>query len=110
MENVPGVPITDYCHQKRLKTRERLELFVKVCEGVPPAPHRKRKYFLGRDFATTPLCFHGVDVGLELGYGCDILRVRVRRLGASICRAPHPTRLPSYYENGEKATQPRLMC
>jgi hypothetical protein len=36
MEYVPGVPITDYCDQKRLKTRERLELFVKVCEGVPP--------------------------------------------------------------------------
>jgi len=37
MEYVPGVPITDYCDQKRLKTRERLELFVKVCEGVPHA-------------------------------------------------------------------------
>jgi hypothetical protein len=34
------VPITDYCDQKRLKTRERLELFVKVCEGVPHA-HRQ---------------------------------------------------------------------
>src|SRR5713101_5918948 len=34
MEYVPGVRITDYCDQKRLKTRERLELFVKVCEGV----------------------------------------------------------------------------
>ena len=37
MEYVPGVPITDHCDQKRLKTRERLELFVKVCEGVPHA-------------------------------------------------------------------------
>ncbi len=37
MDYVPGVPITDYCDQKRLKTRERLELSVKVCEGVSHA-------------------------------------------------------------------------
>ena len=34
MEYVPGVPITDYCDGKRLKVRERLELFIQVCEGV----------------------------------------------------------------------------
>jgi serine/threonine protein kinase len=28
MEYVPGVPITDYCDQKRSKIRERLELFI----------------------------------------------------------------------------------
>ena len=34
MEYVPGLPITTYCDQKRLTTRERLELFIRVCEGV----------------------------------------------------------------------------
>jgi eukaryotic-like serine/threonine-protein kinase len=34
MEYVPGVPITDYCDAKKLKIRERLELFIQVCEGV----------------------------------------------------------------------------
>jgi eukaryotic-like serine/threonine-protein kinase len=34
MEYVPGVPITDYCDAKKLKIRERLELFIRVCEGV----------------------------------------------------------------------------
>jgi serine/threonine protein kinase len=40
MEYVRGVPITDYCDQKRLKVRDRLELFIKVCEGVQHA-HQK---------------------------------------------------------------------
>jgi WD40 repeat protein/serine/threonine protein kinase len=34
MEYVPGVPIMDYCDAKKLKVRERLELFIQVCEGV----------------------------------------------------------------------------
>ena len=34
MEYVPGVQITDYCDEKKLKIRERLELFIQVCEGV----------------------------------------------------------------------------
>src|SRR5215469_1694639 len=46
MEYVPGQPITDYCDQKRLKIRERLELFVKVCEGVQ---HAHQKAIMHRD-------------------------------------------------------------
>jgi WD40 repeat protein/serine/threonine protein kinase len=34
MEYVPGVPITEYCDEKKLKIRERLELFIQACEGV----------------------------------------------------------------------------
>ena len=34
MEYVPGVPITEYCDEKKLKIPERLELFIQVCEGV----------------------------------------------------------------------------
>jgi hypothetical protein len=33
MEYVPGLPITEYCDQKKLKIRERVELFVQACEG-----------------------------------------------------------------------------
>jgi eukaryotic-like serine/threonine-protein kinase len=48
MEYVPEVPITDYCDQKKLSVRERLELFVRVREGVQHAHpksvmHRDRK-------------------------------------------------------------------
>jgi serine/threonine protein kinase len=40
MEYVPGLAITDYCDRKRLQIRERLELFLKVCEGVQHAPQK----------------------------------------------------------------------
>ena len=40
MEYVSGPPITDYCDQKQLTVRERLELFIKVCEGVQHAIKR----------------------------------------------------------------------
>lgn len=34
MEFVDGIPITDYCDQKKLAVRERLKLFTHVCEAV----------------------------------------------------------------------------
>src|SRR6202043_3031545 len=34
MEYVPGLPITQYGDEKRLKIAERLELFIQACEGV----------------------------------------------------------------------------
>ena len=33
MEYVPGLPITEYCDQKKLTIRERLELFIKHVRG-----------------------------------------------------------------------------
>jgi len=46
MEYVEGFPITIYCDQKRLSIRERLELFVRVCDGVQ---HAHQKAILHRD-------------------------------------------------------------
>ncbi len=46
MELVKGVPITDYCDQKRLTTRERLELFAHVCQAVQ---HAHQKGIIHRD-------------------------------------------------------------
>jgi hypothetical protein len=46
MELVNGVPLTDYCDQNRLTTRERLELFVSVCEGIL---HAHQKGIVHRD-------------------------------------------------------------
>ena len=40
MELVRGIPITDYCDQAKLPTRERLELFMKICQAVQHA-HQK---------------------------------------------------------------------
>jgi tetratricopeptide (TPR) repeat protein len=40
MEYVKGEPITVYCDRHRLNTKERLQLFIQVCEGVQHA-HQK---------------------------------------------------------------------
>ncbi|HEX5432742.1 MAG TPA: protein kinase, partial [Candidatus Angelobacter sp.] len=40
MEYVPGQPITDYCDEKKLTIPERLQIFIRACEGVQHA-HQK---------------------------------------------------------------------
>lgn len=40
MEYITGVPITKYCDQQQMNVRERLRLFVRVCEGVQHAHHK----------------------------------------------------------------------
>jgi WD40 repeat protein/tetratricopeptide (TPR) repeat protein len=46
MELVRGVPLTQYCDQKRLSVRARLELFVQVCQAVQ---HAHQKGIIHRD-------------------------------------------------------------
>ena len=46
MELVKGVPITDYCDSRRLTPRERLELFVAVCQAIQ---HAHQKGIIHRD-------------------------------------------------------------
>ncbi|HXX01456.1 MAG TPA: tetratricopeptide repeat protein [Candidatus Acidoferrales bacterium] len=58
MEYVPGVPITDYCDRKRLRIRERLELFMKVCEGVQ---HAHQKAIMHRDLKPANILVVEVD-------------------------------------------------
>ncbi|HBL31299.1 MAG TPA: hypothetical protein DD490_31105 [Acidobacteria bacterium] len=40
MEHVPGLPLNAFCDQDRLTTRERLELFLQVCEAIQHAHQR----------------------------------------------------------------------
>ena len=40
MEFVAGEPITDFCDRNRQSIRQRLELFIKVCEAVQHAHHK----------------------------------------------------------------------
>jgi non-specific serine/threonine protein kinase/serine/threonine-protein kinase len=58
MEYVPGVPITDYCDQQRLNIRERLELFIKVCDGVQ---HAHLKAVIHRDLKPANILVTEVD-------------------------------------------------
>src|SRR5262249_51867679 len=46
MELVKGVPITEFCDQNQLTPRQRLELFVPVCQAVQ---HAHQKGIIHRD-------------------------------------------------------------
>jgi len=46
LELVRGIKITDYCDQKNLSTRERLDLFLQVCQAVQ---HAHQKGIIHRD-------------------------------------------------------------
>src|SRR5262249_4083366 len=46
MELVKGVPITEYCDQNNLSTRERLALFIPVCQALQ---HAHQKGIIHRD-------------------------------------------------------------
>ena len=46
MELVKGIPVTDYCNEARLSTRERLELFVPICQAIQ---HAHQKGVIHRD-------------------------------------------------------------
>src|SRR5471032_668739 len=58
MEYVPGLPITEYCDQKKLTIRDRLELFIKVCEGVQ---HAHQKAIIHRDLKPANILVMEVD-------------------------------------------------
>jgi WD40 repeat protein len=58
MEYVPGLPITEYCDQKKLKIFERLELLIQVCEGVQ---HAHQKAIIHRDLKPANILVVEVD-------------------------------------------------
>jgi non-specific serine/threonine protein kinase/serine/threonine-protein kinase len=58
MEYVAGVPITDYCDGHKLSTRERLDLFTQVCEGVQ---HAHQKAIIHRDLKPSNILVAEVD-------------------------------------------------
>jgi len=58
MEYVPGQRITDYCDEKHLSIRERLELFIQVCEGVQ---HAHQKAIIHRDLKPANILVVEID-------------------------------------------------
>jgi eukaryotic-like serine/threonine-protein kinase len=60
MEYVSGIPIpiTTYCDKHKLTIRQRLELFVRVCEGVQ---HAHQKAILHRDLKPSNILVGEID-------------------------------------------------
>jgi serine/threonine protein kinase/Tfp pilus assembly protein PilF len=58
MEYVAGLPITLYADRHKLTTRERLELFIRVCEGVQ---HAHQKAIIHRDLKPSNILVNEVD-------------------------------------------------
>jgi serine/threonine protein kinase len=50
MEYIQGVPITDYCDTNHLGTRERLDLFLQICDGIQ---HAHQKGIIHRDIKSS---------------------------------------------------------
>jgi serine/threonine protein kinase/Tfp pilus assembly protein PilF len=58
MEYITGLPITTYCDQHRMTLRQRLELFIQVCEGVQ---HAHQKAIIHRDLKPSNILVGEVD-------------------------------------------------
>jgi serine/threonine protein kinase len=58
MEYVAGQPITSYCDRNKLTMRQRMELFVQVCEGVQ---HAHQKAIIHRDLKPSNILVTEVD-------------------------------------------------
>jgi serine/threonine protein kinase len=58
MEYVPGLPITDYCDKHKLTIRQRLELFIRVCDGVQ---HAHQKAIIHRDLKPSNILVSEAD-------------------------------------------------
>jgi len=69
MELVRGIRITDYCDQASLGTRDRLELFIKVCQAIQ---HAHQKGIIHRDIKPSNILVtlnNGVSVPKVIDFG-----------------------------------------
>jgi tRNA A-37 threonylcarbamoyl transferase component Bud32 len=69
MELVKGIPIIRYCDQEKLATRERLDLFIKVCHAIQ---HAHQKGIIHRDIKPSNILVtlhDGVPVPKVIDFG-----------------------------------------
>jgi eukaryotic-like serine/threonine-protein kinase len=69
MELVRGIPITQYCDQEKVSTRERLDLFIKVCHAIQ---HAHQKGIIHRDIKPSNILVtlhDGVPVPKVIDFG-----------------------------------------
>jgi serine/threonine protein kinase len=69
MELVRGIRITDYCDQNQLSTKERLDLFIKICQAIQ---HAHQKGIIHRDIKPSNILVtlhDGVPVPKVIDFG-----------------------------------------
>lgn len=69
MELVRGIEITDYCDQEKVSTKERLDLFIKVCQAIQ---HAHQKGIIHRDIKPSNILVtlhDGVPVPMVIDFG-----------------------------------------
>ena len=69
MELVRGIPVTEYCNQNQLSTRDRLDLFITVCQAVQ---HAHQKGIIHRDIKPSNVLVtshDGKPVGKVIDFG-----------------------------------------
>jgi eukaryotic-like serine/threonine-protein kinase len=69
MELVPGVRITEYCDERQLDTRQRLDLFIQVCHAIQ---HAHQKGIIHRDIKPSNILVtlhDGVPVPKVIDFG-----------------------------------------
>ena len=95
MEFIPGKPITEFADEQRLTVRQRLELFVQVCEAVA---HAHTKGLIHRDIKATNVlayladgqaCAKVIDFGVAKALTGD--RLTDRTLATEWARWSAPT-------------------
>ena len=97
MEYVKGVPITEHCDREKLTNRERLELFIQVCEGVQ---HAHQKAVIHRDLKPS-----NVLVSVENGRSA----VKIIDFGVAKALAQRLTERTLYTELGVMIGTPEYM-
>jgi tetratricopeptide (TPR) repeat protein len=86
MELVQGVPLTRFCDEARLRMRQRLELFVPICQAVQ---HAHQKGVIHRDLEPSNILvalYDGKPVPKVIGFG--IAKAAMPTQCGAVVRAP----------------------
>ncbi|MCW5777480.1 MAG: serine/threonine protein kinase, partial [Phycisphaeraceae bacterium] len=97
MEHVPGEPITSYCDARSMPVRDRLELFIDVCEAVQ---HAHLKGIIHRDIKPGNILVRDGERGPV---------VKVIDFGVAKALAPTPSRETLFTEQGQLIGTPEYL-